>query len=159
MHRIGSVLIVAMMVLMCADIGARSLFNKPIYGVAELVALSVTAIVFLQLASTLRHGRLTRVEAFIDSMQPNHPRIAAATLLVSHLLGAAALAAMTYTIYPGLLEDWRDKLYIGVEGLLTVPTWPVKLVVVVGSAVTSLQFVLLAAADLGVLAGHGARET
>ena len=45
--------IFAIMVLVCLDVGMRNLLNAPISGVAEFIALSVPACVFLQLPSAV----------------------------------------------------------------------------------------------------------
>ncbi len=70
----GSVVIGVIMVLMCADVLLRNLINHPIEGVAELVATSVIVIVFLQLPATLRHGRMSRADLFIDPFVQRRPR-------------------------------------------------------------------------------------
>ena len=61
------------MVLMCADVLLRNLLNHPIDGVAELVATSIIIIVFLQLPATLRHGRMSRADLFIDPFLQRRP--------------------------------------------------------------------------------------
>ena len=58
MNAIGSCLIVFIMLVMLGDIFGRFLFNKPIPGVPEIVAISLVAIVFLQIAHTLRAWRV-----------------------------------------------------------------------------------------------------
>ena len=64
MNSVGSLWIFALMFLICADVAGRYLFNAPIKGAAEMVGYSIVTAVFLQMASTLRAGRLTRVELF-----------------------------------------------------------------------------------------------
>ena len=74
LNGLGSLVIASVMVLMCADVVLRNLFNQPIDGVAELVATSIIIIVFLQLPATLRHGRMSRADLFIDPFVARRPR-------------------------------------------------------------------------------------
>ena len=46
-----------MAVAVNADVIGRNVFNHPIPGVVEFLGLSIVAIVFLQMANTLREGR------------------------------------------------------------------------------------------------------
>ena len=64
----GSVLILAIVVLINLDVFSRFLFNNPIDGVTELVELSIVAIVFLQLADAVRNGRLTRSDGLYNRL-------------------------------------------------------------------------------------------
>ncbi len=77
----GSVLILAIVVLINLDVFSRFLFNNPIDGVTELVELSIVAIVFLQLADAVRNGRLTRSDGLYNRLCKKNPT-------AGHLLGA-----------------------------------------------------------------------
>lgn len=142
LNGLGSLLIFAMMVLVCSDVVGRSFFDQPIYGVAELVSLAIIAIVYLQLASTLRHRRMTRADLFIDALLARRPR--AGHLLSAAFNGAGLFACLVIVVAtaPLLTDAWSEGLYIGVEGLFTVPTWPVRLIVLVGGAITAMQYLI-----------------
>ena len=56
LNAVGSLVIAAVMALMCADVLMRNIANQPIDGVAEMVAASIVIIVFLQLPSTVRQS-------------------------------------------------------------------------------------------------------
>jgi TRAP-type mannitol/chloroaromatic compound transport system permease small subunit len=148
LNGLGSVLIGAVMLLICADVLARDLFDQPIHGVSELVAMSIIAVVFLQLASTLRHGRMSRAELFIDDFKLKH--LFAGHLLQSlfDLAGAAVLAIIVYATWPVLAASWSGNEFIGVQGVFTAPVWPVKLLVVIGATLTCLQYLVLARTSL-----------
>ncbi len=147
LNGLGSLLIFAMMLLVCSDVVGRSFFDQPIYGVAELVSLAIVAIVYLQLASTLRHRRMTRADLFLDALLLRRPR---AGHLLSAAFNAAGLFACLVIVVataPLLVSAWREGLYIGVEGLFTVPTWPVRLIVLIGGAITAAQYLIHAYQD------------
>ena len=138
----GSALIFAIMLLVVADVLARDLFSRPIDGVAELVAMSIVAIVFLQLGSTLRHGRMSRADLFIDGFRLRRPRAGAALQAIFDLCGVAVCGIVGWASWPLLVKAWNGGEYVGIEGVFTAPTWPVKAIVVAGCAITAIQYLL-----------------
>ena len=55
------------MILINTDVLGRNLLGTPVRGVTEIVSMSIVgAMVFLQLADTLRVGRLTRADVLVD---------------------------------------------------------------------------------------------
>lgn len=143
----GSLLIFAIMALICADVLSRNLFNQPIDGVAEMVAASIVMIVFLQLASTLRHGRLAQADIFIYGFTVSFPRIGRSLTTLYYLAGAAMLGVVYQGTVPVLMRAIDRNQFFGVEGVFTFPVWPIRTVVVFCAAVTVLQFLVLAARE------------
>ena len=80
LNALGSVWIIGLMLLICADIVMRSFFSSPIAGVAEMVAFSIVGIVFLQLAHTLRTGSLTRSDLLLGYLARRVPGLHRAAL-------------------------------------------------------------------------------
>lgn len=149
----GSALIFAVMLLVVADVLARDLLNAPIDGVAELVAMSIVAIVFLQLASTLRHGRMSRADLFIDGFRARRPRAAAGLQALFDAAGVLVCAVIGWASWPLLVKAWQGAEYVGIQGVFTAPTWPVKAIVVLGCVVTGLQYGVHCVANLRAAAG------
>lgn len=143
----GSVVIAAVMLLMCTDVLLRNLVNRPIDGVAELVATSIIVIVFLQLPATLRHGRMARADLFIDPFVARRPTAGRHLRASFSLLGIFACAVIAWATWPLLQRAWRDDEYLGIEGIFTFPTWPMRAVVVLGATLAAVQYALLAWAD------------
>ena len=54
--------------LICADIVGRTVFDRPILGVTEIVSLSLVAFVFLQLPYAIAQRRLMRVEMAVGPL-------------------------------------------------------------------------------------------
>jgi len=148
LNAIGSLVIGAVMVLMCADVLARNLANRPLDGVAELVATSIIVIVFLQLPATLRHGRMARADLFIDPFVARHPRAGQQLRALFSLAGLFASGVIAYATWPLLARAWVDAEFLGVQGVFTFPTWPMRAVVVLGATLAALQYLLLAWRDL-----------
>jgi TRAP-type mannitol/chloroaromatic compound transport system permease small subunit len=144
----GSVVIAIVMLLMCADVLLRDLANRPIDGVAELVASSIVVIVFLQLPGTLRHGRMSRADLFIDPFIQRRPRAGKRLRALFSLAGVLACSIIAYATWPLLARAWNDSEFFGVEGVFTFPTWPMRAVVLLGAALAAVQYVLLAIQDL-----------
>ena len=70
MSAIGTMLVIGVMVIMDFDIVGRVIFNSPLKGVPEIVAVSIAVIVFLQFPATLRAGRVISVDGFLEWVSP-----------------------------------------------------------------------------------------
>ncbi|MDO8887757.1 MAG: TRAP transporter small permease [Hydrogenophaga sp.] len=153
LNALGSVVIGLIMVLMCTDVLLRNLFNRPIDGVAELVATSIIVIVFLQLPATLRHGRMSRADLFIDPYILKRPRAGKRLRAVFSVVGIFACGVIAYATWPLLQRAWSNDEFLGIEGIFTFPTWPMRLVVLTGAALAAIQYALLAVQDWREAAG------
>jgi len=125
----------------------RNLLNHPIDGVAELVATSIVVIVFLQLPATLRHGRMSRADLFIDPYILKRPRAGKRLRAVFSVVGIFACGVIAYATWPLLSRAWGNDEFLGIEGIFTFPTWPMRLVVLGGAALAAIQYALLAVQD------------
>lgn len=154
LNALGSVWILGLMLLICADITMRSAFNSPIAGVAEMVAFSIVGIVFLQLAHTLRSGSLTRSDLMLNLAERWSPRLKAAMLALYNIIGAGLLAVALWHFIPSLSEAWNrpERHFMGNPGFFQIPTWPLYALMSVGMAATVLQFI---ASALSALRGEG----
>ncbi len=136
----GSVLISGLVVLICADVLGRNLLNTPISGVPEMVTLSIVAIVFLQAPQALRAGRMTRSDAVLRMIEARSAKVAATLETVFDLLAMVVVGAIIYATYPIFLRAWSRDEFIGAAGDFTAPTWPVKLMILIGAGLLALQF-------------------
>lgn len=148
LNAIGTLWIVALMLLINADVLGRELFDTPVRGVTELVALSIVGIVFLQLGDTLAVGRMTRADILLDRLKRTTPRLAAALQALYHLVGALLMGVILWASWQPLMESIRIQEYVGAVGDFTAPVWPVRVIMLVGMVVTLVTFVLLAWLDL-----------
>ena len=148
LNALGTLWIVALMVLINTDVIGRDFFNAPVRGVTELVSLSIVGIVFLQLADTLATGRMTRADVLLDRLKRRRPALAAALQALYHLVGAGLMAVILWAAWAPLVESIRIQEYVGAVGDFTAPVWPVRLIMLVGMVATLITFVLLAWMDL-----------
>ncbi len=155
---LGTLLILAIMVLVNADVIGRGLFNAPVSGVPEIVSMSIVAIVFLQIAQTFRRGRLTRSEALLGFVQNRSPRLREAIDLVFSLAAIALIWQVLAASTPLFVKSWVRGTYEGTIGDFTAPIWPVKLIILIGCAALLIQLALFGlAAALRLFTPKGRR--
>ena len=142
MNSAGTLWIFALMFLICADVAGRYLFSAPIKGAAEMVGYSIVAAVFLQMASTLRVGRFTRVELLIEPLEARRPAAGHAFNAVYHLTGAVVFAVITWGTWPKLADAWTNDEITGTPGVFVFLIWPFLAVVVLGAAITAVEFLI-----------------
>lgn len=159
LNALGSAWIFVLMLIIDSDAIGRTFFNHPLEGVIEITEMSIVAIVFLQLSDALRMGKLTRSDGLFNLMLARRPRAGRAMGVVFDGLGAVFLGLILYGSVPLLTEAWRRNYYIGEKGLFVFPTWPVKLVVVIGTLVMLVQFVVFAWRYARARAGAEAEPT
>ncbi len=145
---LGTLLIVGLMLIICADIVARNAFGGSLPLVSELGALLVVMIVALQLAATVRADRLARTMAFLGPLEERRPRAAALLRAVFDLTGAAVVGGMAWATVSVLTKDWASREFIGTPGLGTMPTWPFRALILLGLAIAAVEFLRRAVAAL-----------
>ena len=137
---VGSLLILALVLLIAADVVGRNFANAPIAGVPEMVSLSIVAIVFLQAPQALRAGRFTRSDGVIDLLRKRAPGATRWLETVFDVIGLIAIAAILYAHWPIMTRSWERGDFVGAVGNFTAPTWPVKAMLAFGAALLALQF-------------------
>ena len=130
--------------LVVADVVGRGMFGAPVKGTPEIVSMSIVIICFLQASYAIRSGGMLSVD-LLPSLLP--PRVREALAVLGCLLGVAFFGVIVYGGFDGFLHAWRSDEYEG-EGALRIPTWPARLVVVLGSALAALNYLLAAALHL-----------
>jgi len=141
LNAIGSVWVAAITVLVCADILGRLLFQHPLVGVPEIVKVSIVAIVWLQIPHTLKTGGHLRSDVLMRFLSR---RSRAAVDLFAFLLGALIFALLVYSGWDTMIQAWEMGEFEG-ELPVRVPTYPLRSIVLLGAALTALQFLLMAA--------------
>ena len=139
---VGTLVVLALVVVVNFDIFARNLLNAPFLGAVEVVQFSIVLIVFLQLPDVVRVDRLTRSDGFLFIMNRRYPRVARVLHHAINLLSAAFMALIAVAIFPQFVEMWDSKDYFGVPGVFTAPWWPIKLVIFLSAGLCTLLFLL-----------------
>jgi TRAP-type mannitol/chloroaromatic compound transport system permease small subunit len=144
MNSIGTAWVFVLLVIINLDIGGRAIFNHPIRGVPEIVAMSIVACVFLQIAHTLKVGRLTRSDLLMNWLQAHHPGMKHFLEGVYYAVGACLMAILFKASVPLFAKAWLIDEYVGAQGDFMAPVWPVKLIILVGCGAGTVQFLLMA---------------
>ena len=144
MNALGGVWIAALMLMINGDVFAREALTAPIRGVSELVALSIVGIVFLQIAHTLWSGRITRSDSLLDRLTRARPAAGHGLDALFHLAGAAVMAVLCWASLPYFSRALEEGEYVGALGDFTAPTWPIRLIILIGSGAAGVTFLVLA---------------
>ena len=151
---VGTLLILAMVLAVNADVIGRNLFNHPLPGVLEFIGLSIVAIVFLQMANTLREDRHLANDILMRLVDRAWPRFAAALYAIFYLIGAALMVFVVWFVWPILRSNYLGGYYRGTAEVIEIPIWPFDTAIIVGAAATAIQFLLLAWRAFGRASGR-----
>jgi TRAP-type mannitol/chloroaromatic compound transport system permease small subunit len=141
LNAIGTGWIFVLLILVNSDIIRRTVFGRPVRGVPEIVGMTIVACVFLGLASTIRHDRLTRSEVLLVHLA-RYPRFRLGLEAVYNLLGGFILAVLFVYSIPLFTTAWTGGEFVGAEGDFMASVWPVKLITVIGSLLGAVQCLL-----------------
>jgi TRAP-type C4-dicarboxylate transport system permease small subunit len=142
MAAIGTGWILVIMAVVCADIIGRGGFNRPILGVPEFLTFSIVGIVFLQLPQTLRMNGLTRADVLLNAIGRRSPALSYAMQFIYDLVGAALFAGIAYTTWPLMLRAFANNEFYGSTGVVQIPTGPLKVIIILGCVMMTIQFLL-----------------
>ncbi len=166
-NAIGTLTVLALVVVMNIDVVARGVFHAPFLGVVEVVIFSMVLIVFMQLPDVVRVNRLTRSDGFLALLNARNPRMADGLSRVIDALACVLMGLIAYATFPEFLHaletchyftppefgpeftgdlwtDLRDAtarcLYFGTPGVFTAPWWPARLVITFSAGLCCILF-------------------
>lgn len=156
---LASLLILAMMGLICIDVLSRNLFNHPLDGVDGFIAYSVVVCVFLQIGSAIRNRRLISAEFISATLDQCAPALQTALRI---LFSLAALGVMFFAaryLINDFIRSWTGDEFYGATGAFQLPIWPFKLAVAIGACIALVELALVLARDIrfAPLPGAGRR--
>lgn len=131
-----------MMLMVVADVVGRNFLNLPITGVAEFAARSVASIVFLQLAAAICSGTMTRSDFVLRLLGKRSPVAVKALEILNVLVGCLLFLALAIISWPELIDAIDTQEFFGVQGVYTVPTWPFRALIVIGSMFAAVAYLL-----------------
>lgn len=155
---VGTIWIFCMMLLIVADVLGRNFFDSPITGVAEFAARSVASIVFLQLASAIASGRMTRSDFLLKFIGRFSPGMVKFLEVFNVCMGAFLFLALAFISWPHLIEAIEIKEFFGVQGVFTVVTWPFRALIVLGSVMAAASYLACISSLLNGQTMHGAQH-
>lgn len=129
-------LMLAMMTILLIDVLWRSVF-RPLQGMAELSVFVMMIVVYLGFSRCEEHHDHVRLEFLVDMVGR---RVRTAMVVLSRLLAAVTVLAMAWAV---ATDAWTAYLTNdSIEGMISLPIWPTKFVMVIGMAVFSIQIIL-----------------
>lgn len=130
--------------IIAADIIARGAFNNPLNGTREIVANSIVMIVFLQAGYAIRSRSMLSAD-FLAVHFP--PLIGRVVLAFGYLLGVAFFALIIWGGWDLAVASWVGDEFEG-EGALHVPAWPTRFIILIGSALAVVNYLVVAWFDV-----------
>lgn len=125
----GTLVVLALVVIVNVDVVARGVFDSPFRGSVEVVQFSMVLIVFLQLPDVVRVNRLTRSDGLLAVMGHRNPNVARWLSKLINGISATLMGLIAYAIWPEFIEAWETDDFFGTPGVFTAPWWPVKLAI------------------------------
>jgi TRAP-type C4-dicarboxylate transport system permease small subunit len=123
-----------------ADVIGRVAFNSPLKGTPEMVSISIVMICFLQAGYAVRSGGMINVDFLLVRMPP---RMQSYVMAVGALFGLGFFGLVCWGAIDPAIHAWASNEFEG-EGALRVPSWPARFIVVIGTFLAALSYLLIA---------------
>lgn len=120
-----------------ADVVGRFLFRSPIPGTTELIKSILLGIVFFGVPYTLRMDAHISTDILQRRLSARGRRI---TAVLKGLLGALIFTLVCVYGWKAAVKAWQVLEFEGVQ--LRIPTYPARFVMVLGSALLVVQYLL-----------------
>jgi C4-dicarboxylate transporter, DctQ subunit len=134
----AAVIIFLLGFLVCADVFGRAIFNSPVKGTPEIVSMSIVVICFLLAGYSVQSNSMISTEVFSGLFGV---RGIGGAQVLSAIFGLIFFGLIVWGSYEPMIYSFTSGEYEG-EGALRVPTWPAKVIVLAGSALVVLSYVL-----------------
>ncbi|MFX4296224.1 MULTISPECIES: TRAP transporter small permease subunit [Roseobacteraceae] len=145
---VATLWILGLMVLIVCDILGRETLGRPIAGVPEMVKYSIVGIVFLQIAHTHRNGEMIRSDGILGMARRRWPVAGLVMDLFAQICGAVFAATLAWAVWPKVVRAYERGEMEGVQGHFTLPVWPFLALIVLGSVLLAVSFLLTAMTTL-----------
>lgn len=125
LHVIGAITVAIIAAVICVDVFARTVFDRPFIGVPDIAAVLMLIMTYSQLPWAILHGRLLRVE-FVLAALPKKLRPAADVLGFGG--GLIVLGLLAWTGIHPMIVSFSSGEYYG-NPVFSIPAWPVRIIV------------------------------
>lgn len=136
---ISAVWLAAIALLILADVVGREFLGTPVYGTNEIVSNSVLSILFLQLPLSILRRSALRTTIFYGVVGSRGKGWIDAA---SYALAGLLFLAIAIGSWPNMIEGWEILEQEG-SGIINIPVYPIRTLVIVVSAVTTVVCSLL----------------
>jgi TRAP-type C4-dicarboxylate transport system permease small subunit len=136
---IAAVLAFLLCFLVVGDVSGRVFFGSPIKGTTEVISLAIVTICFLQAGYAIRSGGMLNVDTVVVKFSPRWQSIFG---VLGAFAGLFFFAFLCYGTFEGAAHAWSSNEFEG-EGAMRVPVWPARFVIVLGTGLAALCYLIL----------------
>ena len=133
---ISAGLLFLMMVIIVIDVCSRHIFNQPLPGTIDFTRVFMAAVVFLGLAHAEEFRAHIRAKVFISRLPEKFQILMD---IFAWLVGLFIFAIIAWQGWDILIESWNSREFY--PGVISVPIYPARFLVVLGSLLLCLQFI------------------
>jgi TRAP-type C4-dicarboxylate transport system permease small subunit len=130
--------------LVVGDVSGRVFFGSPIKGTTELISLAIVTICFLQAGYAIRSGGMLNVDTVVVKFSPRWQSIFG---VLGAFAGLFFFAFLCYGTFEGAAHAWTSNEFEG-EGAMRVPVWPTRFIIVLGTGLAALCYLILMVQNL-----------
>lgn len=135
------VIVIALIIVV--DVAGRYLFGSPLLGTTEIIKNSIVTITFLQIPLAVYRGDMIRTTFVYDRLKPKTQRYFRA---LTYITGLIFFLAVAWSSITPAYEAFLVSEYEG-EGALRVPTYPVRILIVVNSLFVGYIYAVMLVRD------------
>lgn len=142
-HIISAFWVLVIAGIIFVDVIGRVFFNAPLLGAVEIIKNSVVSIAFLQLPLTIYGGGMLQTTLLYDKGGRVSKKLMRS---LTGVLGCLFFLGLAYSSWDPFLQALAIGEYEG-EGALRVPTYPVRLLIMLTSIFASFVYLYLLVLD------------
>lgn len=142
-HVVSATWVIGIAVIIVVDVSGRYLFSTPLLGTTEIIKNSIVTITFLQIPLAVYRGDMIRTTIVYDRLGRGAQRYLRSLTYVTGLIFFVAIAASS--VLPAY-EAFLVSEYEG-EGALRVPTYPVRILIVVNALFVGYVYAVMLVRD------------
>jgi TRAP-type C4-dicarboxylate transport system permease small subunit len=135
-NTIASLWVLFLVGLISTDVIGRAFFNSPLPGVPEIVKFSIIGMVWMWMAYALRTGAQLRTNLVLGRLPPLGRRL---VLVANSAIGVCLFAMIAWLGWVEMMKSYEFGAFEG-EDPVRILVWPLWAILVVGAALTSLQY-------------------
>ena len=136
---LAAVLAFLLCFLVVGDVSGRVFFGSPIKGTTELISLAIVTICFMQAGYAIRSGGMLYVDTVVVKLSP---RLQSVFAVIGAFAGMFFFAFICYGTLDGAAHAWTSNEFEG-EGAMRVPVWPTRFVIVLGTGLAAICYLIL----------------
>lgn len=149
-HVLSATWVIGIAVIIIVDVIGRYLFGSPLLGTTEIIKNSIVTITFLQIPLAVYRGGMIRTTIVYDRLGDRAQRYLRA---LTYVTGLIFFLAICWSSITPAYEAFLVSEYEG-EGALRVPTYPVRILIVVNSLFVAYIYAVMLVHDWQQPNGH-----